>query len=282
MLRGTGCFMAAEPIEKVRQRFRHARARTAEQEARLGADDFLLLPARLQNQLAVLQAQCEEPVGDDQEALVAAEHNLKSYNVKLGQALNLKSQLDGARRRRDSDRRRGAGRLLAWLVVAALLVGGGWLGYGYVVEKKTALCADSKACAEQGHCAGGLRFDPPAVSLICEAGTDQHCRSSRRCRRRGQCYVELGRCVARNDEDCRKTPGCKLDGLCSADGGRCIAEERKDCIQTPGCLERGACTPKQGVCKVGSDEDCKHSLACKKHGACMELQGSCVATEQQQ
>jgi len=271
--------MPAEPIEKVRQRFRHARARTAEQEARLGEQDFLVLPPRLQNQLAVLQAQCEEPVGDDHEPLVAAEHNLKGYNARLEEALTLVSQLEGARARRGTDQRRGLGRALVWLVLFGTIGVGGWLAYGYVTEKKTELCAGSEQCAQAGQCVGGVRIDPPTVELVCEAGSDEHCRASELCRKRGRCYAKLGRCIARDDEDCRKAPGCKLDGLCTAEGQRCMAQQREDCRPTPGCIKRGECSPKQGVCAVRNDEDCKHSLACKKHGACMELQGRCVMTE---
>ncbi|MBW2527291.1 MAG: hypothetical protein JRI23_24125 [Deltaproteobacteria bacterium] len=274
-----GTIMAAEPIEKVRQRFRHARARTAEQEAALGEKSFLLLPARLQNQLAVLQAQCEEPVVDDQEALVAAEHNLKGYNAKLTQALDLSNQLAGARQRRGSDQAQGLKRLVVWLLVLGALVAGGWYAHGYVTAKKSELCATSASCLEDGKCGGGVRIDPPTVELTCVAETDEHCRSSARCSKRGQCYAEVGSCVARDDADCRQAPGCKLDGLCTAEGGSCRATKREDCRATPRCMERGECTAKRGVCTVGNDEDCKHSLACKKHGACTELQGNCVKTE---
>lgn len=274
-----GPFMVAEPIEKVRQRFRHARARTAEQETSLGEQSFLLLPPRMQNQLAVLQAQCEEPVDDDQEALVAAEHNLKGYNAKLAQALSLVSQLEGEQRRRGSDQRRGVQRLLLWLVVLGALGGGGWYAVGYVTERKTELCARSAVCVESGQCVGGLRIDPPTVELVCRAESDEHCRASARCRKRGQCFEEHGRCIADKDEDCRATEGCKLDGLCTAVNGSCRAAQREDCLPTRRCIEKGECTPKQGVCAVNDDEDCKHSLACKRHGACMEVQGRCVKTE---
>lgn len=271
--------MATEPIQAVRDRFRSARARTAEREARIEEDGFLELPPRLQNQLAVLQAQCEEPVDDDHQALVAAEHNLKSYNAKLEQAESLLNQLAGARQRQGSDRRQSLRRLVLWLLILSVVGGAAVLGYHYVRERKAELCAGSPACRTEGLCAGGVRFDPPLVELTCEATADEHCRASQHCRDRGKCFAVLGRCIARDDDDCRKAPPCKLDGLCTARDDRCVAASRKDCQATPGCVERGACTPSQGVCVVRSNDDCQHALACKQHGACTEVQGKCVRLE---
>jgi hypothetical protein len=272
--------MADEPIEQVRERFRQARARTAEREARLGEDEFLSLPQRMQNQLAVLQAQCEEPVDDNREAIIAAEHNLRNYNAKLEQALNLSAQLGGARRRQVSDRRRGMLKTVILLGVLGALAGGGWLVYGNVRERKAELCRSGESCKTDGRCSAGLRVELPAVELVCQATSDEDCRQSQRCREGGQCFVSLGRCIAKQDEDCRKAPGCKQDGLCTAQNGRCVATAREDCRTTPGCQERGQCSPQQGICAVLSDDDCQHSLACKQHGACTEVQGQCVKLEE--
>lgn len=268
--------MADEPLEQVRQRFRQARVRTADREGRLSEDDFLCLPERLQNQLAVLQSQCEEPLDDNREALAAVEHNLKSYNAKLEQALDLVAQLGGARRRQESDRTRGMVKTVLVLGVLVALLGGGWLGYQHVLERKDELCKRSAPCALRGQCAAGLTVELPLVELACQAGSDEDCRSSRRCAESAECYASLGRCVARADKDCKKTPSCLQDGACTAREGRCVAATRDNCLPTAACKEHGKCSPGQGICVVAGDEDCKHSLACKRHGACTEVQGQCV------
>jgi len=276
----TTAFMAPEPKEEVLARIRTLRAKAAEQESRLSEEQFLGLPPKLQNQLAVLQAQ-SEPSGDGYEALLAAEHNLRTYNERLGQAQNLASQLTGARRRSQAATGRKLAVLAIWLLVLGALAGGGyWIASAMLLPKKAAVCQSSPACKADGRCGAGLRVELPTVQLVCEATADEHCRAAERCGAKGECFVAAGRCVAKDSEDCRKTEGCRSDGLCTALDGRCVASTREDCSPTGRCRERGECTPQQGMCAALSDDDCKRSVACKRFGACTEVQGKCVKLEE--
>lgn len=276
----TTAFMASEPKEEVLARIRALRAKAAELESRLSEEQFLGLPAKLQNQLAVLQTQ-SEPSGDGYEALLAAEHNLRTYNERLLQAQNLAAQLTGARRWSQAALGRRLMVLGIWLLVLGALAGGGyWFTTSVLLPKKAAVCQSSPACQADGRCGAGLKVELPTVQLVCEPTADEHCRAAERCSAKGECFAATGRCVAKDNEDCRKTEGCRADGLCSALDGHCAAATREDCGPTVRCAERGECTPQQGVCAVLSDEDCKRSVACKRFGACTELQGKCVKLEE--
>jgi hypothetical protein len=272
--------MAADPTEEVRARLGALRAQTAEREAKIEEDQFLGLPQKLQNQLAVLQAQ-SEPSSQTYEALLAAEHNLQAYKARLDQALGLVAQMKGAKMRRRRARGHALGRWLLTLVVLGVLAAGGYVAlYQVVLPKKAATCEASPACRAEGRCGAGLRVDPPLVELVCQAATDDHCRAGSRCKSHAECYVERGRCVARDAKDCASTEACRVDGQCKPVDGRCQAVAREDCARTPGCQERGECSPSQGICAALSDEDCKHSVACKRYGACTEVQGKCVKLEE--
>jgi hypothetical protein len=272
--------MAPEPTEEVRTRLRELRSKAAERESRLTEEQFLSLPAKLQNQLAVLQTQAE-PTGDGYEALLAAEHNLRSYNERLVQAQNLASQLTGARRRNRASTGRSLVTLGLWLLVLGGLGGGGyWVAQSLVLPKKAAVCQSSPACRADGRCGAGIRVEPVKVQLVCLPTADEHCRGAERCAAKGECFAAAGRCVARDTADCRKTEGCRSDGLCTAQDERCVAVAREDCQPTARCRERGECTPQQGVCAALSDDDCKRSIACKRYGACTEVQGQCVKLEE--
>jgi hypothetical protein len=252
------------------------RVETSEREARIADEQFLDLPEKLQNQLAVLQNQCE-PSDGSYEALLAAEHNLRAYDAKLDQAINLLSQMKGARRRRRSAFGR---RLLKALIVLGLLgavAGVGWfVVQAVLLPKKAALCQSSPECRAEGRCGAGLRIELPSVELVCQAGSDEHCRASQRCAAQGECVAAAGRCVAGDSAVCKNTEGCRLDGLCTAQNGRCLAATRDDCGATAACRERGECTPDQGICRALSDEDCQHCVACKRQGYCTEVQGKCM------
>jgi hypothetical protein len=273
--------MAPEPTEEVRQRWQQLRTQASEREARIADQQFLALPQKLQNQLAVLQSQCE-PSDGSYEALVAAEHNLRAYSAKLEQALNLVSQMKGARMRRRSALGRALLKLLLLLLVLGALAAGGWVVVQRVLlPRKAELCQASPDCRAEGRCGAGIRVELPRVELVCQATSDEHCRAAQRCAAQGECMAVEGRCVASATTDCKKTEGCKLDGLCTAQNGRCIAAFREDCGGTAACRERGECTPDQGICRALSDEDCQHCLACKKQGYCTEVQGKCMKLTEQ-
>jgi hypothetical protein len=269
----------SDSIERARERLRAALEQTVEREQQLGRAGFHLLPAKVQNHLAALQAQTR-PDDDSLEAIMAAERLLKTYNSELDNAQNLVAQLSGeAGRRAQARRKRGARMLLAFGVVL-VIAAGVTLYYRSALADKARSCRAAPPCAGDGLCGAGMRADGASpFDIECRAVSAEDCNASQGCRGQGRCSLVDGRCIAASADDCAKSPGCKEDGWCSAQDGRCVAAQIQDCRPTRACTERGACTPIDGVCVAGSDADCRQSEMCRKHGACSEVEHRCIKSE---
>jgi hypothetical protein len=257
-----------------RERLRRALAKTAGRERELGRDGFHQLAERVQSQLAVLQGQAV-PKEDTLEAMLAAEHILKTYNKQLDDAFNLVAQLAGEAGRQAARQHRRINARLITFGVLAIAASGGLLFYRRAVAAKASDCGQAAGCRELGLCGAALRLSAP-VGINCQPGSDEDCAQSTSCRDSGRCKSVAGQCAAASDADCTDTPRCKDGGLCSAREGDCVAAKVQDCRTTKDCTSKGRCTPIGNVCKVGSDADCRQSDICKTHGACSEVEHNCV------
>lgn len=271
--------MKSDSIERARERLREALEQTLERERKLGREAFLLLPPKVQNQLAVLQAQ-SYPDDDSLEGILAAERLLKTYNERLDNAENLVAQLSGeAGRRAQTSKRRTAGALV---VVGGLAVvaAGLTLYFRSALASKARSCREAAACSGDGACGAGMRVRGVSpFEIECRAVSEEDCARSQGCQTQGRCGLLDGQCVAASAEDCAKSPKCTEAGWCSPRDGRCVAAEAHDCRRTKACAERGACTPIDDVCMPGSDDDCRQSELCKKTGACSEVEHRCVKSD---
>jgi hypothetical protein len=269
----------SDSTERARGRLREALLKTIEREQALGPKGFLQLPPKVQNQLAVLQAQSLQD-DDSLEGILASERILARYHDRLDNAQNLVAQMAGEAGRRTLSRHQIGRWALVALAALAVVAAAVTLYYRRSLAEKAQVCRASDGCTVDGLCGAVLPLSGPApLSAACAAESAEHCASSKGCRELGRCSAVDGVCVAATNEDCAGTPGCENDGFCSARDGGCVAAEVHDCRRTKACAERGACTPIDGQCKPGSDADCRQSELCRRQGACHEVQQRCVEVD---
>lgn len=269
--------MSGDDLEQTHRRLSEALLVTAKREQQLGREGFLVLSEKLRHQLAALQAQCA-PKEPTLEAMLGAEHLLKTYNERLDDAFNITRQVEneGMRQRQRRKRRVWIGGAASVVIVG--LASAAWIWLSAAMAAKERHCQKAPACGESGLCGVALR-GAPSWDIECAAGSDEDCRASASCRELGRCSQERGECVAARDEDCRALSRCKDHGLCHARSGECAATSIEDCRSTKACAAVGACTPVEGLCRPGSDDDCRRSALCKTAQACIEIDGRCVVDE---
>lgn len=141
-------------------------------------------------------------------------------------------------------------------------------------------CKNSESCKRRGNC--GLK-DNQCVPL-----KQIHCVNSRFCIDLGLCNFEEGKCIAKTVDDCRRSTQCKTSRRCIPSDGSCVEITASYCRLKTGsdgkptsCQSEGACgfDSVNQTCVVKNARDCVQSTLCLQQGFCSVVQGKCGIQE---